>query len=239
MSFTNASQDDFANLEAVIAEIEESPEYAYEGRIAVLEQQLVGDLPKTALKHGPVTADILPLLTRQSMLSLAGEVEPYIGRSMNSPEYILTGDLGDELRCTNFIYIGERDEDGWIAVPEGGWTKNPAPRQMVIGRYADGWTHGDFAPSEIVFPDPQILAFRLTPDAASPAHGISTMRRAEPGWLRRSLDEAKEEVSPSVLEGARFDAGLLGGGGGGDVDWWQDYIRTLLADAHEFYNERI
>lgn len=32
-----------------------------------------------------------------------------------------------------------------------------------------------------------------------------------------------------------YDAGLLGDGGGGDVDWWQDYLRAELARAHEFY----
>ncbi|MEN5317731.1 hypothetical protein ABE509_09280 [[Pseudomonas] hibiscicola] len=32
-----------------------------------------------------------------------------------------------------------------------------------------------------------------------------------------------------------YDAGLLGDGGGGDVNWWQDYIRAELDRAHEFY----
>jgi hypothetical protein len=32
-----------------------------------------------------------------------------------------------------------------------------------------------------------------------------------------------------------YDAGLLNDFGGGDVSWWQDYIRGELARAHEFY----
>lgn len=36
----------------------------------------------------------------------------------------------------------------------------------------------------------------------------------------------------------RYDAGLLGNGGGGDVNWWQDYIRAELDRAHEFYQEQ-
>lgn len=32
-----------------------------------------------------------------------------------------------------------------------------------------------------------------------------------------------------------YDAGLLGDGGGGDVDWWHDYIRVELARADEYY----
>lgn len=36
----------------------------------------------------------------------------------------------------------------------------------------------------------------------------------------------------------RYDAGLLGDGGGGDVGWWQDYIRTELDRAHEFYQDQ-
>jgi hypothetical protein len=37
----------------------------------------------------------------------------------------------------------------------------------------------------------------------------------------------------------RYDAGLLGNGGGGDVEWWQNYIRHELDRAHEFYASEI
>ena len=36
----------------------------------------------------------------------------------------------------------------------------------------------------------------------------------------------------------RYDAGLLGDGGSGDVDWWHDYIRSELDRAHDFYGQQ-
>lgn len=33
----------------------------------------------------------------------------------------------------------------------------------------------------------------------------------------------------------RYDAGLLNDWGGGNVDWWWDYIRSELDAAHHFY----
>lgn len=38
---------------------------------------------------------------------------------------------------------------------------------------------------------------------------------------------------------AEYDAGLLSDFGGGDIGWWQDYIRAELARAHEFYQSQI
>ena len=35
--------------------------------------------------------------------------------------------------------------------------------------------------------------------------------------------------------GVRYDAGLLSDYGGGNVEWWQDYIRSELERAHDFY----
>ncbi len=46
------------------------------------------------------------------------------------------------------------------------------------------------------------------------------------------MTEAKSESL------ATYDAGLLSDYGGGDVSWWQDYIRAELARAHEFYESQ-
>lgn len=35
-----------------------------------------------------------------------------------------------------------------------------------------------------------------------------------------------------------YDAGLLNDFGGGNVDWWQDYIRSELGRAHDFYQSQ-
>jgi len=32
-----------------------------------------------------------------------------------------------------------------------------------------------------------------------------------------------------------YDAGLLNDYGGGNVEWWQDYIRTELDRSHDYY----
>lgn len=37
----------------------------------------------------------------------------------------------------------------------------------------------------------------------------------------------------------RYDAGLLNDFGGGDVDWWHDYIRAELERAHDFYESQL
>ena len=37
----------------------------------------------------------------------------------------------------------------------------------------------------------------------------------------------------------QYDAGLLGDYDAADVQWWQCYIRTLLNEAHEFYEAEI
>lgn len=36
-----------------------------------------------------------------------------------------------------------------------------------------------------------------------------------------------------------YDAGLLGDGGGGNVEWWQDYMRSELSRAHDCYQSQI
>ena len=33
----------------------------------------------------------------------------------------------------------------------------------------------------------------------------------------------------------RYDAGLLGDGGGGDVEWWQDYLRVEIERCNDFH----
>lgn len=42
-------------------------------------------------------------------------------------------------------------------------------------------------------------------------------------------------AEPKVESIPCYDAGLLNDYGGGDVDWWQDYIRAELGRAHDFY----
>lgn len=69
---------------------------------------------------------------------------------------------------------------------------------------------------------------------------------------RYPVTEQKQEVSSSQGCGtghsadagslpalAHYDAGLLSDYGGGNVSWWQDYIRAELAYAHDFYEAQM
>lgn len=73
---------------------------------------------------------------------------------------------------------------------------------------------------------------------------LLVMRRqnGEPAFLPASMFEALEDLTPQPSETgtvAPYDAGLLNDHGGGDVGWWHDYIRALLAGAHDHYVEQI
>lgn len=59
--------------------------------------------------------------------------------------------------------------------------------------------------------------------------------RADFRAILTALTQPREARS-LVLD--RYDTGLLGDGGGGDVEWWQDYIRAELERAHEFYQDQ-
>lgn len=59
------------------------------------------------------------------------------------------------------------------------------------------------------------------------------------GWPVSPLYAAPTAQAVDLdLQLDRYDAGLLGDGGGGDVGWWQDYIRAELDRAHEFYQDQ-
>lgn len=54
------------------------------------------------------------------------------------------------------------------------------------------------------------------------------------------VDAAPVPPAPQEAVDARgdmdcYDAGLLNGFGGGNVEWWQDYIRAELGRADDFY----
>ena len=46
---------------------------------------------------------------------------------------------------------------------------------------------------------------------------------------------AIQMTSPPAATLARYDAGLLNDYGGGNVEWWWDYLRAELERAHDFY----
>lgn len=47
------------------------------------------------------------------------------------------------------------------------------------------------------------------------------------------------EVTQEPITLDAYDEGLLADYGGGDVGWWQDYIRAALGRAHDFYQSQV
>lgn len=47
---------------------------------------------------------------------------------------------------------------------------------------------------------------------------------------KKYLNEIIEKISSE-----HFDVGLLNDYGGGDIEWWHNYIRSLLEQSREFY----
>jgi hypothetical protein len=43
------------------------------------------------------------------------------------------------------------------------------------------------------------------------------------------------EISGDILEESDYDPGLLNTYGGGNEDWWLDYIRSLINDCNEYW----
>lgn len=55
---------------------------------------------------------------------------------------------------------------------------------------------------------------------------------------QQCLHEVKASAINSVTLDC-YDAGLLNDFGGGNVAWWQDYMRSELNAAHDFYEDQI
>ena len=55
----------------------------------------------------------------------------------------------------------------------------------------------------------------------------------------RNFAAPKAEQPPVQEPLDQYDAGLLNDFGGGNVEWWQDYIRAELGRAHDFYQSQV
>jgi len=54
-----------------------------------------------------------------------------------------------------------------------------------------------------------------------------------------ALPEMVVHIRPTEVILDAYDAGILSDFGGGNVEWWQDYIRAELGRAHEFYQVQL
>jgi hypothetical protein len=140
----------------------------------------------TNLKPGPLTADMVPLLTAgRSVLVHTGRwigtvVETFDGppgvtinvfAATNAPNASReqTGvEVGFDMsryHISFYAYIGERGDDGWIHAPEGGWPENPVPG--VVGTFMFPTKAVHVGQSDHAFKGMgRIIAFRLVSEAA-------------------------------------------------------------------------
>ena len=93
-----------------------------------------------------------------------------------------------------------------------------------------------------------LLGPRPTPPL--PTHTITIRDHPEPHimqWSDLELAAIKKYAEQYALQDRAqvqgelepYDAGLLNDFGGGNVEWWQDYIRAELGRAHDFYQSQI
>lgn len=143
------------------------------------------------LRHGPLTADMVPLLKAGSsvLVAVAGywpyqNRGPFVFSRLDSDLVMLTEKPGESFFHGRFTYIGERDADGWITAPEGGWTENPVPGMRVDVRERSGRT-GVVQSDDLVWanrsgtrPQREIIAFRLS-DQPVPPEGVTA---SGDGW---------------------------------------------------------
>ena len=73
---------------------------------------------------------------------------------------------------------------------------------------------------------------------ASTFQQIDDKESAARQWNERHADAQSVAAGGEVVLDA-YDAGLLSDHGGGNVDWWWDYIRAELERAHDHYQSQV
>lgn len=122
---------------------------------------------ETKLVAGPLTAEMVPLLTEQSILTkCAGlAIVRFEGWHLNEvwkrPDVIAGAEIVPHYM---FNYLGEITPDGWI---EGEWAENPVPGMDVDVRWNDGEVWSD-TPATPALKWANIIAFRPAHREAQP-----------------------------------------------------------------------
>lgn len=155
-------------------------------------------MDKSGLKHGPLTADMVPLLTAgssvlrvrsygdQMRLATFVRASPANPELHDNPVVVVDEEGQTAPNCWGihrFTYIGERGPDGWITAPESGWTENPVPGVLVEVRYDDA-SDDAVEPSETApwrSTLPRIIAFRPV-EARSHSPAIGEQAAVPDGW---------------------------------------------------------
>lgn len=72
-------------------------------------------------------------------------------------------------------------------------------------------------------------------DCAGSLSAEGVMRRERAAILRWAAEVMRAET----VEIAQYDAGLINDYGGGNVGWWQDYVRYEVGMANSHYQEQL
>lgn len=90
---------------------------------------------------------------------------------------------------------------------------------------------GRNAPADWVLVPREVVGRLTRPVIAS--SGDRTSVRTSDLWALADFRE------PEAISLEAYDAGLLSDYGGGNVDWWWDYLRAELGRAHDFYQSQL
>lgn len=66
-------------------------------------------------------------------------------------------------------------------------------------------------------------------------NGWQSAKRAMLEAIRSLPTPAPNRTAPDLADTPDYDAGLLNAYGGGDVDWWQDYLRAEIGRANDHW----
>ena len=58
-------------------------------------------------------------------------------------------------------------------------------------------------------------------------------------YAAQDAEEQRDRLAEAGQNLPDYDAGLIGDHGGGDVGWWQDYIRAEIGRANEYWREAL
>lgn len=193
-------------------------------------------MTSSALKHGPLTADMVPLLTPESVLSRQGDLCSFVRAGDDcAAVHLWGGDFDSPSFLSELTYIGERNADGWITC-EGGWSENPVPGMVVEYRVRSGstWALPQQVPSEALrwgcgFSG-EPVAFRLAATPAASQPGISA-----PAEMDKKTPAGDEDLPLDCDLQARFQTGAAVSGEPETGGVWVSRDVTTAMEA-EFIN---
>lgn len=199
---------------------------------------------ENTLKAGPLAGQDLSLLKAGTSVLVLDGCAVGVVASMDGRAVSVTlpfGYITSLLAVERLTHIGERDADGWIVAPEGGWAENPVPGCGGYVRFYDGG--GGEIHDHTRWPD--VVAFRLvTPEAAHgsrPAQepSVPTVQAEGAGVGWRPIETAPDRPCMAVvaiITPETADRAAMGRGRDErfELAWWDGREWLESGTAHAF-----